>query len=125
MWSAGGISILALGSICILSILTHDIAAVTCFIYTLDHKEQSYVFSLCSWIAYPGQFSPRSFLNVIVSEFHYTIDNFSFCSVIHVFKQQEMAKGKQGQQDFVKGATLEGTTWNRSFLIIADYLWII
>ena len=103
MWSAGGTSILALGSICILSILTHYIAAVTCFIYTLDHKEQSYVFSLYSWINYPGQFSPRSFLILIVSEFHDTLDNFIFCSVVDVFKQQEMAKGKQGQQDFGKG----------------------
>lgn len=46
MWSAGGTSLLALGSICILSILTHYIAVVTCFIYTLDHKEQPCVFTL-------------------------------------------------------------------------------
>lgn len=94
---------MALGSICILSILTHYIAAVTCFIYTLDHKEQSYVFSVYAWINYPGQFSPRSFPILIDSEFHYTVDNFIICSVTDVLKQQEMAKGKQGQQDFGKG----------------------
>lgn len=61
------------------------------------------MFSLYSWIDYPGQFSPRSFLIFIVSEFLYTLDNFIFCSVTDVLKQQEMAKGKQGQQDFGKG----------------------
>lgn len=61
------------------------------------------MFSLYSWINYPGQFSLRSFLILIVSEFHYTIDNFIFCSVIDVFKQQEVARGKWEQQVFGNG----------------------
>lgn len=115
MWSAGGTSGLDLGSICVLSILTRYIATVTCFIYTLDHKEQSYMFSPYSRINYPLQFSPRSCLILIVSLFHYILNSLSFCSVIAVFKQWEMAKEEQGQQDFRKGSCGR-ETWNKSFL---------
>lgn len=95
---------LALGSICILSMLTHYIATVTCFIYALDHKEQSYVFSPYSRINCPLQFSSRTCLILIVSIFHYTLNSLIFCSVIAVFKQWKMAKEEQGQQDFRKGS---------------------
>lgn len=106
---------MALGSTGILSILTHYIATVTCFIYTLDHKEQSYVFSLYSRINYPPQFSSRSCLILIVSIFHYTLNSLLFCSVSAVFKQWEMAKEEQGQQDFRKGSCGR-ETWNKGFL---------